>query len=311
MYRSKTCWENGRVLEKREEFLLLHSSGDSLAFVRMIWKANGKAVDLSRRAQVMGILNVTPDSFSDGGCFDNVQKAMDHAREMIQQGALILDIGGESTRPGAAEVAESEELQRTIPVIERLRSEWDGLISIDTKKARVAEAALRAGADMVNDVSGLTADPEMISVCAKSDCGVVVMHMQGMPKTMQENPIYHEVVSEIRAFFEERLATLTTAGIARERICFDPGIGFGKTLEHNLTLLKHLDQLAPDGQPLLLGVSRKSFFAKLCDAQQPTDRDAATAAATGLARQQGVMLHRVHDVKGNLAALRVCERMMG
>ncbi len=277
----------------------------------MIWKVKGQAVDLSRRAQVMGILNVTPDSFSDGGCFDNVEKAMLHAREMIQQGALMIDIGGESTRPGAAEVSEAEELQRTIPVIERLRQEWNGLISIDTKKAGVAAAALRAGADIVNDVSGLTADPDMISVCAKSDCGVVVMHMQGSPETMQKKPTYHEVVSEIRVFFEERLATLIAAGIQKERICFDPGIGFGKTLEHNLTLLKHLDQLAPDGQPLLLGVSRKSFFAKLCDAQQPTDRDAATAAATALARQQGVMLHRVHDVKGNLDALRVCEAMLG
>lgn len=276
----------------------------------MIWKVKGQAVDLSRRAQVMGILNVTPDSFSDGGCFDNVEKAMQHAREMIQQGALMIDIGGESTRPGAAEVSEQEEISRTIPVIERLRQEWNGLISIDTKKAGVAAAALRAGADIVNDVSGLTADPEMIPVCAKSDCGVVVMHMQGSPETMQDNPTYHEVVSEIRAFFEERLATLTAAGIQKERICFDPGIGFGKTLEHNLTLLKHLDQLAPQGQPLLLGVSRKSFFAKLCDAQQPADRDVATAAATSLARQQGVMLHRVHDVKGNLDALRVCEAII-
>ncbi len=291
--------------------MLLHSSCDSLACARMIWKVNGKVVDLSRRAQVMGILNVTPDSFSDGGCFDDIEKAMVQAREMIQQGAWMIDIGGESTRPGAAEVSEVEELKRTIPVIELLKREWDGLISIDTKKAGVAEAAILAGVDIVNDVSGLTADPEMISVCAKSDCGLVVMHMQGSPETMQKNPTYHEVVSEIRAFFEERLATLIAAGIHKERICFDPGIGFGKTLDHNLTLLKHLDQLAPDGQPLLLGVSRKSFFARLIDAPQPTDRDSATAAVTALARQQGIMLHRVHDVKGNLDALRVCEGMMG
>lgn len=299
------------IEESARNFLILHSRDDPLVCPRMIWKVKGQAVDLSRRAQVMGILNVTPDSFSDGGCFDQVEKAMEHAREMIQQGALMIDIGGESTRPGAAEVSEAEEIRRTIPVIECLRQEWDGLISIDTRKAGVAAVALRAGADIVNDVSGLTADPEMISVCAKSECGVVVMHMQGTPGTMQKNPTYHEVVSEIRAFFEERLATLTAAGIERERICFDPGIGFGKTLEHNLALLKHLDQLAPEGQPLLLGVSRKSFFAKLCDAQQPAERDAATAAATALARQQGVMLHRVHDVKGNLDALRVCEGVIG
>jgi dihydropteroate synthase len=277
----------------------------------MIWKVNGKVVDLSQCAHVMGILNVTPDSFSDGGCFDNVQKAMDHAREMIKQGAMMIDIGGESTRPGAAEVLEEEEILRTIPVIERLRQEWDGWISIDTKKAGVAAAAILAGADIVNDVSGLTADPDMISVCAKSDCGLVVMHMQGTPQTMQKNPTYSDVVNDIRVFFEERLVTLTAAGIERERICFDPGIGFGKTLEHNLTLLNHLDQLAPHGQPLLLGVSRKSFFTKLFDAELPSQRDAATAAVTALARKQGVMLHRVHDVKGNLDALKVCEGMMG
>jgi dihydropteroate synthase len=276
----------------------------------MIWKVNGQVVDLSCCAQVMGILNVTPDSFSDGGCFDQVEKAMVHAREMIAQGALIIDIGGESTRPGAAEVSESEEMQRTIPVIERLRQEWDGLISIDSKKSGVVAAAIQAGANIVNDVSGLTADPEMISVCAKSDCGLVVMHMQGTPETMQANPSYQNVVGEIRAFFEERLETLIAAGIEKERICFDPGIGFGKTLEHNLMLLKNLDQLSPVGRPLLLGVSRKSIFSKLCNAHQPADRDAATATATVLARQQGVMLHRVHDVKGNLDALRVCEAIV-
>jgi dihydropteroate synthase len=276
----------------------------------MIWKVNGKVIDLSRCAQVMGILNVTPDSFSDGGCFDNVEKALNHAREMITQGALMIDIGGESTRPGSTEVSEAEELARTIPAIEKLRQEWDGLISIDTKKAAVAAEAIRAGADIVNDVSGLTADPEMISVCTNSNCGLVVMHMQGIPETMQNHPSYHEVVNDIRAFFDERLATLTAAGIERERICFDPGIGFGKTLEHNLTLLKYLDQRAPEGQPLLLGVSRKSFFAKLFDAEKPMERDAATVAVTALARQQGVMLHRVHDVKGNLDALRVTEAMM-
>jgi dihydropteroate synthase len=276
----------------------------------MIWKVNGKVVDLSRCAQVMGILNVTPDSFSDGGCFDNVEKALNHAREMITQGAMMIDIGGESTRPDSTEVSEAEELVRTIPVIEKLRQEWNGLISIDTKKAAVAAEAIRAGADIVNDVSGLTADPEMISVCANSDCGLVVMHMQGTPETMQNHPTYHEVVSDIGTFFEERLATLTAAGIERGRICLDPGIGFGKTLEHNLTLLKYLDQLALDGQPLLLGVSRKSFFSKLLDSGQPADRDAATAAVTALARQQGVMLHRVHDVKGNLDALRVTEALM-
>lgn len=297
-------------LPKREDFLFLHGQDVELAFVRMIWKVNGKEVDLSRCAEVMGILNVTPDSFSDGGRFDTMTRAMEHAREMIQQGALIIDIGGESTRPGSVEVMETEEMERTISVIKKLRSEWDGLISIDTKKSAVAAAAIQAGADIVNDVSGLMADSEMISVCAKSQCGIVVMHMQGTPETMQVAPTYEEVVRDIRAFFEERMETLMTAGIAKERICFDPGIGFGKTLEHNLSLLNHLGELAPDGQPLLLGVSRKSLFAKICAAEFPAERDAATVAVSALARQQGVMLHRVHDVKGNLSALRLAEAML-
>lgn len=266
-------------------------------------------MDLSKLAQVMGILNVTPDSFSDGGRFDQVSRALQHAREMISQGAAIIDIGGESTRPGAAEVAAEEEMGRTVPVIAALRKDWDGLISIDTKKATVAAAALAAGADIVNDVSGLTADAEMISVCAGSNCGVVVMHMQGTPKNMQNAPVYADVIGEIRAFFEERLVNLVEAGINQERICFDPGIGFGKTLDHNLALLGGLAELAPAGRPLLLGVSRKSLLGKLCGGAEPAERDAATIAVTALARQHGVMLHRVHEVKGNLDALRVAEAM--
>jgi dihydropteroate synthase len=278
----------------------------------MNWSLNGRQLDLGEngRAEVMGILNVTPDSFSDGGQFEQISRAMRHAREMISQGALIIDIGGESTRPGAEEVEAGEEIARTLPVIEALRKEWDGLISIDTKKASVAAAALAAGADIVNDVSGLTADTEMLSVCAGSSCGIVVMHMQGKPETMQDAPEYADVLAEIRGFFEERLATLAEAGIDAERICFDPGIGFGKTLEHNLALLRGLSGLAPAGRPLLLGVSRKSLLGKLCGGAEPADRDAATFVVTALARQQGVMLHRVHEVKGNLDALRMAEELV-
>ncbi len=275
----------------------------------MIWRANGKEIDLSRRAAVMGILNVTPDSFSDGGKYDGLERAMEHARLMISEGAAIIDIGGESTRPGSREVSPDDEMARTLPVIERLRAEWDGVISIDTKKAAVAAAALGAGADVVNDVSGLTADPEMLAVCADSGCGIVVMHMQGNPESMQIAPNYDDVVGEIRGFFKERLETLKSAGISAERICLDPGIGFGKTLEHNLELLRLLDRIAPCDRPLLLGVSRKSLFSKLCGAELPEERDVATAAMSALARQLGVMLHRVHDVRGNLAALKVAEAM--
>ncbi len=277
----------------------------------MIWKIKNRILDLSHHAQVMGILNVTPDSFSDGGKFDGLQKAITHAREMISHGAALIDIGGESTRPGAVPVGADEEMERAIPLVRALRSEWDGFISIDTTKASVAAAALAAGADIINDISGLTAEPEMPGVCAGSDCGIVVMHMQGSPETMQNNPVYENVTSEIRAFFEERLATLGALGISKDRICFDPGIGFGKSLAHNWELLRDIDRLAPRESPLLLGVSRKSFLAKVTPAIEPADRDSPTAALTALTRSKGIMLHRVHAVRENLAALRIAEALLG
>jgi dihydropteroate synthase len=273
----------------------------------MIWKTNGRNLDLGTRSEVMGILNVTPDSFSDGGRFGAPSAALAHARQMISEGAAIIDVGGESTRPGALPVPAVEEIRRTAPVIRALRSEWDGLISIDTTKADVAREALAAGADIVNDVSGLTADPEMAAVCAASGCGIVIMHMQGTPADMQDAPEYTDVVAEIRDFFAARLADLTELGIAPERLCFDPGIGFGKSLQHNLALLRNLSSLPPAGRPLLLGISRKSFLARITAANEPPDRDAPTAALTALARTNGIMLHRVHNVKANLAALRAAE----
>jgi dihydropteroate synthase len=277
----------------------------------MIWNTNGRNLDLTRRAEVMGILNVTPDSFSDGGLFSAHEAALNHARKMIAEGAAIIDIGGESTRPGALPVAAEEEIRRTIPVIHALRKEWSGRISIDTMKAVVAKAALDAGADIVNDVSGLTADPDMPTVCAGTDCGIVIMHMRGTPADMQQNPSYRDVTAEISRFFLNRLESLSSLGISPTRLCFDPGIGFGKTLEHNLLLLHHIAKLAPPSFPLLLGASRKSLIGKLTGAELPSDRDAATFALTAMARINGVMLHRVHDVKGNLAALRTVEGVMG
>ena len=276
----------------------------------MIWKTNGRNLDLSTRARVMGILNVTPDSFSDGGKFDAPGTALVHARRMVSEGAAIIDIGGESTRPGAVPVPVEEEIRRTIPVIRALRDEWDGLISIDTTKAAVAREALDAGADIVNDVSGLTLDPEMASVCADSECGIVVMHMQGTPADMQDSPTSSDVVTEVREYFLERLDSLSLLGMEPARICFDPGIGFGKTLEHNIALLRELPRLAPEGRPILLGISRKSFLAKITSAETH-ERDSPTIALTTLSRSQGIMLHRVHDVKGNLAALRVIEGVLG
>jgi len=277
----------------------------------MQWRTSQRTFDLTRRGAIMGILNVTPDSFSDGGRHAALADALGHARRMIAEGAEILDIGGESTRPSAAEVPVAEEIARTVPVIQAIRREWDGCLSIDTMKAAVAAAALEAGADVVNDVSGLTGDPAMAAVCRDAGCGVVVMHMQGTPRTMQSDPRYGDVVAEVRAFFEERLAALAAAGLDPATLCFDPGIGFGKTLEHNLALLRHLGDLSPAGRPLLLGVSRKSFIGKLLGTTALEDRNWPTVALTAYGRDLGVRLHRVHEVKPNVEALRMAEAILG
>lgn len=276
----------------------------------MWWQTSRTRMGLSRRGKIMGILNVTPDSFSDGGRHSGVAAALEHARRMIAEGAEIIDIGGESTRPGAAEVGVAEEIARTAPVIAALRAEWDGCISIDTSKAAVAAAALDAGADVINDVSGLRADPDMPALCAARGCGVVVMHMQGDPRTMQVAPHYEDVVSEVRDFFLERLATLSAAGLDPETLCFDPGIGFGKTIDHNLALLREIGTLAPSGRPLLLGVSRKSFIGKVLGSGELADRAWPTVAITAWTREAGAVIHRVHEVKPNHEALRMAEAIL-
>ena len=276
----------------------------------VIWKARGRRLDLSRRGMVMGILNVTPDSFSDGGRFSDVESALMQARRMIADGADIIDVGGESTRPGADSVEEAEELRRTRPVVEALSREWDGLVSIDTTKAAVAEAALAAGAQIVNDVTALLGDVRMVEVVRDHDAGVVVMHMQGEPRTMQLNPQYDDVVEDVRNYFLERFEVLTAAGIQSERICFDPGIGFGKSLEHNLALLAKLERLEVEGRPLLIGVSRKSFIGMVLERDAVEDREWPTVALTAYTREQGARVHRVHSVKENREALRMVEAVM-
>ena len=277
----------------------------------MIWKTRRATLDLTHQAQAMGILNVTPDSFSDGGDHFGIETALDHARRMIAEGAGLIDIGGESTRPGAVPVSAAEEVARTVPVVAALRAEWDGLISIDTTKASVAKAALAAGADIVNDVSGLLADAEMAEICAASGCGVVVMHMQGSPQTMQAAPRYADVVAEVKAFFAERFETLTAAGMDPAALCFDPGIGFGKSLDHNLALLRALGEISVAGRPILLGVSRKSFIGRILETDNLDDREWPTVAITSNAREKGVMLHRVHSVRPNVEALRMTEAILG
>ena len=274
----------------------------------MIWKCQDLNFDLQLRGEIMGILNVTPDSFSDGGAFTSPERALAHAGKMIQEGAAIIDVGGESTRPGAEEVSVSDELARTVNVIAELREQHPEIaLSIDTSKPAVARACLESGARILNDVSGF-ADPEMAEAAAQSGAGIVVMHMQGSPRTMQKEPVYQDVVREIGEFFEERFADLTGRGIAPEQIVFDPGIGFGKTVAHNLALLRNLDQLTAANRPLLLGVSRKSFIGRLLgESDSMENRSWPTVALTAYAAEKGVPLHRVHEVKKNLHALRTVE----
>ena len=257
----------------------------------------------------MGILNVTPDSFSDGGQYNSEKEAVKEALKMVQEGAGIIDVGGESTRPGAEAVSLDEELGRTIPIIEALRNEWDGAISIDTSKPEVAHEAIQAGANIVNDVTGLK-DPEMVLVCRDGEVGVVVMHMKGTPRTMQESPSYNDVNAEIKHFFQEQYEMLTLAGIPNHRICFDPGIGFGKTVKNNTDILSNLTQLQVEQRPLLIGLSRKSFIGKLLDSDAIDDREWSTVALTAYCRKQGAMLHRVHAVKENYEAIRMVEAIM-
>lgn len=258
----------------------------------------------------MGILNVTPDSFSDGGQHTNTADAYRQALRMIREGVDIIDVGGESTRPGAQAVSANEEIHRTCGVIARIRAHWDGIISIDTSKASVAAAAVAAGADVINDITGLRGDPDMAKICRASGCGVVVMHMQGTPTTMQIAPHYTDVLAEVGAFFRDRQHFLTEYGIAEEAIVHDPGIGFGKTLDHNLTLLRALDRIDTVGRPLLLGVSRKSFLGGVLGDTSLSLRDWPTVAVTAFARERGVMLHRVHDVRRNREALRMVEAIV-
>lgn len=259
--------------------------------------------------KIMAILNVTPDSFSDGGRFHLAQDALAQADRLIAEGADILDIGGESTRPYAEPVSLEEELARTIPVITAVRSRHAIPISIDTTKAEVARQALAAGADIVNDISALQKDGAMLEVVRDSRCPVIIMHMQGTPADMQDRPNYDDVLDDIKSFFDERIAWLTGNGIARERITLDPGIGFGKRLEHNLRIIKHLDTFKSFGLPVLLGHSRKSFLGMLTGLEAEA-RDLPTAVISALSARHGVDIIRVHNVAATRQALQVAEALL-
>jgi dihydropteroate synthase len=260
----------------------------------------------------MGVVNVTPDSFSDGGEFLDADTAIAHGIQLAADGAAILDIGGESTRPGSDPVPEDEELRRTIPVVEGLAGEDGGWeISIDTTKAVVAEAALEAGASIVNDVSALRFDPAMAGLIADRGARCCLMHMLGEPRTMQSDPRYEEVVSEVKAFLEERLAFAVAEGVPEENVWLDPGIGFGKTVEHNLELLRRLDEIAAIGRPVVIGTSRKSFLGKLAGGRAEHERLPGTIATSVVALERGARIFRVHDVAQVADALAVAGATFG
>lgn len=255
---------------------------------------------------VMGIVNVTPDSFSDGGRFFNLPAALDHVRRLISEGADLLDLGGESTRPGAEPVSEVEELRRVIPLIQAIRAESAIPLSVDTIKPAVAEAAIDAGATIWNDVTALRHVPDSLDVAAKLGCEVVLMHMRGEPRTMQDDPRYDDVAAEVAAFLAERAEAAMAAGVRRENILIDPGIGFGKTTEHNLTLLAHLDRFTTMGFRVLLGASRKRFIRTIDDrATEASDRLGGSIAAALAGAAAGCSILRVHDVRETVQALRV------
>ncbi len=271
-----------------------------------VWRLPRGELTLGERTMVMGVLNVTPDSFSDGGRYLDPKAALAHARRMIDDGADLIDVGGESTRPGAAAVSSDEELARVLPVIRELARTAQVPISVDTRKSEVAAEALRAGAAIVNDVSGLRHDPRLAEVAARAGAGFVIMHMQGTPETMQQSPHYDDLFGEIASYFSEGLERAARHGLSRERIVLDPGIGFGKLLHHNLMLLGTPDAFAHLDRPLMVGPSRKSMFGQLLGLE-PEERLESTLAAVSIAAFLGVSIVRVHDVKEASRAVRVAD----
>jgi dihydropteroate synthase len=275
-----------------------------------LWKVGDRVFDVHRQGLVMGVLNITPDSFSDGGKFFRPEKAIERGLKMVAEGADIIDVGGESTRPGAEPVSLDEELRRVIQIIRELRANTDILISIDTSKSQVAREAIEAGASIVNDVTAGREDEQILHVVAESRSAFIMMHMQGTPRTMQLRPRYKDVVAEIADFFRQQYACAIGSSIDPMAIAFDPGIGFGKTLEHNVELLSQLERLRVHDRPLVVGVSRKSFLGKLIGSPDMSDRVAPAVALTALLRARGADVFRVHDVKENVSALRVTESML-
>lgn len=280
----------------------------------MFWKFRGQEIDLTTRGMVVGIVNVTPDSFSDGGIAFDPEAAVRHGTKLLSEGANLLDVGGESTRPGALPVTAEEELRRVVPTVKALRKATNAPISVDTSKASVAEAALAAGADIINDVTALS-DPAMGEVVSAGRAGLILMHMQGTPATMQRAPSYEEgdVTTAVAKFLSERLAAALACGVPLEALILDPGLGFGKTAAHNTELLRGLPDLCSLGAPVMIGHSRKSFLGKLAAEKVTPDFQARlhpAVAITALARQLGARLFRVHDPAPHRAALRAAEALL-
>lgn len=269
-----------------------------------VWKLKTRTIEFGRLPVLMGIVNLTPDSFSDGGQHAGSNEAIAHALRLVEEGAGILDIGGESTRPFSEPVSLDEELQRTIPVIKKLASRTDVPISIDTSKSAVAQAALDAGAEIINDITGLTGDPHMVDVAQQSGAGVCVMHMQGNPQTMQVSPQYIDVVEEVYGYLNQRLDSLSDAGIDIERICLDPGIGFGKSQLHNLELIAAAKRFHALGRPVLVGHSRKGFIGKAIG-DPAANREAGNLAVTLQLAQQGIQIVRLHEIESTMQAMNV------
>ncbi|HIF9266540.1 dihydropteroate synthase [Photobacterium damselae] len=270
----------------------------------MILQSRSKILELTS-PHVMGILNVTPDSFSDGGRFNHLDTALFHAEEMIDAGATFIDIGGESTRPGAADVSIDEELARVIPVVEAISNRFDCWISIDTSKALVMTEAVKAGADLINDIRALR-EPGALEAAAKSEVPICLMHMQGQPRTMQTAPQYDDLLVDIEQFLLERINACEGVGISKQKLILDPGFGFGKTIKHNYQLLENLEKFHRFGLPILAGMSRKSMIYKLFENKRPEDCLAGSLACATIAAMKGAQIIRVHDVKETVEAVRIC-----
>ena len=267
------------------------------------WQLKTQSLDFTQFPAIMGIVNVTPDSFSDGGKFNSTAAATDHALRLAREGATILDIGGESTRPYSTLVPAQEELDRVIPVIEAITARTSVAISIDTSKSTVADAAIAAGAEIINDVTGFEGDPAMIDVATRTGAGVCAMHMQGTPQTMQDDPSYQNITEDILTYLNQRKNWLSQQGVAMQKICLDPGVGFGKTHAHNLRLIKDAGRFHETGCPILVGHSRKGFIGKIL-ADKAADRDAATLGLSVLLATKGIQIIRVHEVKRTVQAIR-------